>query len=237
VDYRGHGEYTSDECVFKFKKGRPESMSSCCLCSNIASPQLNEIWNKPLLESEHFVVLPSLGSLVEGWLLIVPKKHFLNMGAIPVEFMQELQSVKLSVGHLLKAKYGSVCTFEHGPSKPNKKVGCSVDHAHLHMVPISFDLVQAAAAFMPQDASWVDARPESCRAAFGSGNDYLYVEQPIGCGRIAVHSGFGSQVLRKAIAAGIGKLDRSSWRDYPEIEVVARTIQTLSPVCEGAVSL
>jgi hypothetical protein len=46
-------------------------MSVCCLCSNLVSENSNEVWNRPLFESANFVVLPSLGSLVQGWLLLV----------------------------------------------------------------------------------------------------------------------------------------------------------------------
>jgi hypothetical protein len=46
-------------------------MSECCMCFNLVSARPREVWNTPVLESEHFVVLPSLGSMVPGWVLVV----------------------------------------------------------------------------------------------------------------------------------------------------------------------
>ena len=210
-------------------------MSTCCLCSNLVSEGSNKVWNKPLFESTNFVVLPSLGSLVEGWMLLVPKKHFICMGALPVDLAREMAFMKCAIAARLYRQYGEVCVFEHGPGAVNHEVGCGVDHAHLHMVPLAFELTGAATQFMPTDTKWIDAGWESCRAAFEEGQDYLYLEQPIGVGRIAVHTGFGSQVFRKAIALCLGIPEQFNWRQYPQTEIVARTIQTLRGSTEVAV--
>lgn len=211
-------------------------MSTCCLCSNLVSDGANEFWSRPLFESPNFVVLPSLGSLVEGWVLIVPKEHFISMGALSPDLLCEMDQVKTDVIGTLGRKYGELCAFEHGPCAANRKVGCGVDHAHLHIVPLDFDLVSAARPFMPPEAEWLDATWESCRAAFEKGQDYLYVEQPLGIGRISVHLSFGSQILRKAVAARLGVSEQFSWREYPQIEVVARTIRALGGSTGAAVS-
>lgn len=210
-------------------------MSTCCLCANLVSDELNKSWDKPLFESENFVVLPSLGSLVEGWVLIVPRHHFICMGALPPGLVLEMQRLKAEVCAVLSSQYGELCAFEHGPSIAARSVGCGVDHAHLHIVPVDFDLVEAAAPFLPAEAMWLPAAAESCRAAFEKGRDYLYVEQPIdGEGRIATHANFGSQVFRKAIASVLGMPEQFSWREYPQVQIVARTIRTLSAFCEAA---
>lgn len=199
-------------------------MSACCLCSTRISPVSKEPWNRPLYQTSNFCVLPSLGSLVAGWLLIVPKRHFICMGALSPGLRQELDDLKRRVGAVVRRRYGQVCVFEHGPSRPNHSIGCSVDHAHLHLVPITFDLVDAARSHMPVDAAWGAATLDDCCVAYAKGSDYLYIEQPMGSGLIAVHSNFGSQVFRKAIAARLGRPGRFNWREYPEVDVVARTV-------------
>ena len=201
---------------------------NCCLCSNLASGRAPEAWNNPLFESANFVSLPSLGSLVEGWLLLVPRHHFICMGALPGHLAHEMQTLKDSVRSGLSRKYGDICIFEHGPSAAKRSVGCGVDHAHLHIVPLNFDLVQAAASFLPPNLCWSQANWAGCRAAFQRGDDYLYVEQPPGRGRIAVHEAFPSQVFRKAIAARLGIPEQFNWREHPHTEAVARTIYELS---------
>ena len=206
-------------------------MKNCCLCSNVASGAVEE-WNRPLLESRNFVALPSVGSLVEGWLLIVPKDHYISMGALPVSLADEMQSFKWELASQLGALYGDLCAFEHGPALAERRVGCGVDHAHLHVVPIAFDLADAAAPFLPRYVSWSQAGWDQCRAAYHSGRDYLYVEQPIGAGRIAVHDSFGSQVFRKAIADRLGVPEQFNWREYPQKDLVSRTILRAQKIFE-----
>ena len=59
------------------------SMADCILCSELAVSAEKAPWSAPLVETENFVVVPSLGALVEGWLLIVPKAHHISYGALP----------------------------------------------------------------------------------------------------------------------------------------------------------
>jgi len=203
-------------------------MSDCCLCSNLVSSNPPNSWDKPLFASENFVVIPSLGSLVEGWLLVVPRRHFICMGALPAELVHELEETKVMVARNLRHQYGEVYAFEHGPNMIERPVGCGVDHAHLHLVPLDFDLKSATRSFMPPEAQWKSASWESCQAAFHEGKDYLYLEQPLGTGHIATHTTLGSQIFRRAIATHVGSPQRFNWREYPNVEVISRTIQALS---------
>jgi ATP adenylyltransferase len=171
----------------------------CCLCSNLAAKGSRPSWDEPLFESANFIAIPSLGSIVEGWMLIVPKNHFVCMGALPPLLWEEMEGMKERVSVYLTVKYGNLCAFEHGPGRKGRQIGCGVDHAHIHVVPVNFDLISAS--------------------------DYLYVEQPLGYGRFAVHDQFGSQIFRKAIAARAGFPGEFNWRDYPKLENITRTIQ------------
>lgn len=202
-------------------------MTSCRLCKDLLLQGSAKAWNEPLFESSNFVVLPSLGALVEGWLLLVPKKHFICMGVLPDSVTAEAQEMKRILCSILQQHYGQVCAFEHGPSRPNCSVGCSVDHAHLHVVPVAFDLASAVSPFLPEDARWSEAGVKECQAAFGRGEDYLYLEQPIGAGRIVTHKEFESQLFRRAIAARIGALNQFNWREYPQLPNVLTTINKL----------
>jgi diadenosine tetraphosphate (Ap4A) HIT family hydrolase len=192
-----------------------------------------EPWNKPVFESPNFVVLPSLGALVEGWLLLVPKEHFICMGAVPEPLTSEMEEVKDIIISALQQTYGQVCAFEHGPSATNLSIGCGVDHAHLHIVPLSFDLVSAASSFLPQNLIWSEAGFKECRKTFGRGEDYLYLEQPVGVGRIAVHREFGGQLFRRAISAHIGVPNQFNWREYSQLSNVSATIKKLREMNGG----
>jgi ATP adenylyltransferase len=200
-------------------------MTSCRMCANLGMHTPGDAWDKPLLESENFVALPSLGALVRGWLLLVPRQHYISMGALPGPLVTEMQEMKQLLCSVAQENYGQPCIFEHGPSMANCAVGCGVDHAHLHVVPVPFDLASAVVPFVPADATWSKAGIEECRGAFLSGKDYLYLEQPAGIGRIISHRALGSQLFRRAIASGVGVKNRFDWREYPELPNVMATIE------------
>ncbi|MGH7778778.1 MAG: hypothetical protein ACREQR_03000 [Candidatus Binataceae bacterium] len=199
-------------------------MMACEICSDLSSKE-PAFWNESLFESANFRVLPSLGALVEGWLLLLPKQHAISMGALGDDLIAEMQHVKNLLVSTMERPYSSVCAFEHGPSRANSLVGCGVDHAHLHIVALKFDLFSALQPFLPGDVLWSSASFVECQAAHRRGDDYLYLEQPIGLGRLASHREFGSQLFRRAIAAEIGLPDQFSWREHPQLPNVSATIQ------------
>ena len=96
-----------------------------------------------------------------------------------------------------------------------------------HLVPVHFNIVQSAVHYLPAATLWSPADWANCRRAYDASLDYLYVEQPHGVGQIAVGTGFGSQVLRRAIAAALGRPDEFDWRSHPQSHTIAKTLKTL----------
>jgi ATP adenylyltransferase len=209
---------------------RPANPVPCALCSCIAEPR--DRWDQPLFESQNFVAIPSLGSLVEGWLLVVPRQHLISSGAIAPDLRNEFATFKQEVSARLSSVYGDICAFEHGPCGPSREVGCGVDHAHVHLVPLGFDLVDAANMYVPAGA-WEAASWSECSRVAAEGLDYLFIEQPLGVGRIAVAQKFGSQILRRAIASSIGKPDEFNWRSHRHERNIDKTISTFSSLAVG----
>jgi ATP adenylyltransferase len=116
----------------------------------------SKYYNKPIIESENFLVIPSLGSLIEGWLLIVPKKYHLNISQLSLADMVELEMVIAELGRrfLSMVSKDQFVIFEHGPTLENSVAGCGVDYAHLHWVPTNFDLLNGVKAFLNLDYTW-----------------------------------------------------------------------------------
>lgn len=90
-----------------------------------------------IYESENFYVVPELGALKQGYLMIVPKEHILSVAQFPAYLMPEYHEVCKDVEEmLLKAFNGTVVSFmEHG-SGPSGKTSHkkSIVHAHTHAV-------------------------------------------------------------------------------------------------------
>lgn len=180
-------------------------------------------WDEVLFQTQNFLVVPTVGALVEGWFLIVTKNHFLSMGAINPELRSELLQIKEFVCEAVLECYGDVAVFEHGPSRLGQSVGCGVDHAHLHILPAPRSLIDDIPCVAEASLEWlpVDGM-NSTQGYFLSGTPYLYVEQPLGNASIADATAAPSQLFRKVVAHQIGSPVRFDWRDHPiESNVVA----------------
>jgi diadenosine tetraphosphate (Ap4A) HIT family hydrolase len=136
------GEYISGQ-VFDTKQER------CFLCE-IANHKgfadgamYNQFVEKTVdcivYESENFFVIPELGALKQGYLMIVPKEHHLSVAQFPKDekYIQEYLEVCKDLEVILKETFNcdSVTFMEHGsgPSgiSSHKK---SIVHAHTHVV-------------------------------------------------------------------------------------------------------
>ena len=89
-----------------------------------------------IYESPRFYIVPELGSILPGYLMIVPKNHYLSVAQMPTTLMNEYRQVCEDIEWILNQVYEKEVTFfEHGsgPSglTSHKK---SIVHAHTHLV-------------------------------------------------------------------------------------------------------
>jgi diadenosine tetraphosphate (Ap4A) HIT family hydrolase len=186
-------------------------------------------WDQVLFETDRFVVVPTVGALVEGWLLVVTRESHVCMGAIDNRLRRELRLVIALFTAALRDCYGNVAIFEHGPSCLGQLVGCGVDHAHLHLLPAPGNLVADVATVSSVDLEWRFA--DGLIAAseyFNTDRAYLYVEQPIGRAMIADAGQAPSQLFRRVVANQIGVPEKFDWRANPMESNVIRTHDTLT---------
>jgi diadenosine tetraphosphate (Ap4A) HIT family hydrolase len=113
----------------------------CDICSELQkdkkayfySTYESSISNRIIHETENLYVIPSIGQIVEGYLLIVPKNHYLSIGQMPVKLIAEVEEMKEYVYKHLSKLYKPPIFFEHGSIRETG--GCGVYHAHIHAVP------------------------------------------------------------------------------------------------------
>ena len=89
--------------------------------------------NRIIYETENFFVYPTIGQIVEGYLLILPKEHYLSIGQMPKKFITEVEQIKNFLYKQVSKMYMPPIFFEHGSVK--EAGGCGVYHAHIHVVP------------------------------------------------------------------------------------------------------
>lgn len=188
-----------------------------------------DYYNIHLFETENFVVVPSLGSIVEGWLLIVPKKDHINFSLIDSGLGPELsQLLDLVKSKLRKAYKTEVVVFEHGPIATNCQVGCGVDYAHLHVVPTKFDLLSGVKRFVGLDFEW--QRIAGLHKLIGNPNQessYIYLQHQNSESFLALSDQIPSQLIRKVIASYLGQADRYDWKKFPEYEKIDKTVERI----------
>lgn len=190
------------------------------------------LWDTPIFESESFVVLPTVGALVEGWLLVVPKMPSLCFAHLQTSAFSELESFLSDIVPIVESNYGPVSMFEHGPAATASPVGCGVDHAHLHLVPTKCDLQVGAQQIAP-NVRW--SRVGSFEAVRDRGNDgdgYWFLQQPYGSGgcNVGVCSDGepASQLFRKVIATSLGFPEAFDWKKNSGEDRIAATVETLA---------
>lgn len=184
-----------------------------------------------LYESEHFSVVPSLGSLVEGWVLIIPKEETLNISLLEVTLQNELAQLIQEIESFQRSLFGDTVIFEHGPANKCSKTGCGVDYAHLHMVPFKKNLIDGIRKFLGLNYNWVEIEGISNISKYNKDClDYLYYRSTDNRHYITFYKEFPSQIFRQVIAHFENIPDRYNWREYPENHNILKTMAEFNKI-------
>lgn len=207
---------------------------TCPYCTSLLKSHLGagqvSPWNTVLYESPNFVVVPTLGSLVEGWLLIVSKAHLLCMGALPESHGEELKAVARRTVMAVTRTYQQPTIFEHGPSACSTPMGCGVDHAHLHVVPLGFGLRgRKAAVLSTPELEWhaTDEWFAALRALYNERKQYLFLAEPGAPPMYCTPANVPNQVFRRAVAQLVGKPGAFDYHEDAGEENVLLTVRRL----------
>ena len=139
--------------------------------------------------------------------------------------LNELQALSQSVGELMIKEFGCVTMFEHGAVQPKSTVGCGVDFAHLHLVPINFDLLQGVEKFLDIKYDWekVASLKDAIKTS-EKGIEYLFLTDHLGNSFITRNEKIQSQLFRKVIASYLGTPEKYDWKKFHEIENISKTV-------------
>jgi diadenosine tetraphosphate (Ap4A) HIT family hydrolase len=185
----------------------------------------------PFARNEAYAAIASIGALVEGWTLIVPKEHQFSMRYF-YDDLRFTNFVQLVIPRLV-SKYGAIIAFEHGANMEESLTSCGTDHAHLHLVPFEGSLVPD---FMRSDMKWIRSRPTEIITKAGK-NEYLFYTE-LGLkinwkdpsGFLHILKNPTSQYFRRLIAARIGNVETADYKLYPFMETAKRTRRELVKV-------
>lgn len=125
--------------------------SPCCLCAQIAGDRRHDLVHQHLGDDNYYrrlaeigrdwCAIPSIGALVPGHTLLCPKQHLRSFASLDPDVLDDAATHLTCLIDCLTQTFGnSVQLFEHGNAKHGFRVACSVEHAHLHVVPGAPDL-------------------------------------------------------------------------------------------------
>lgn len=197
---------------------------TCRFCDIINGQYTYPNIDKPFAENKKFVAVASIGALLEGWTLIIPKKHQLSMQKIYNNpFFVDLVNSLLPT---LFCQYGSIVAFEHGATQDKSATACGTDHAHFHLVPTELSLLSD---IFDSGMDWSRCYPSDIEHQT-KGNEYLfYTELNTNStwqnpkGYLHVLKQPYSQFFRRIIANRIGQHDKFDYKYFPFTDTAQHT--------------
>jgi ATP adenylyltransferase len=209
--------------------------SSCRFCDYLErGPDDFEQW-AIVAETEHLVAVPSVGPLVPGWLLVLPKEHVLSFGAVATDRLAVLMADVYRIAEHWQDSFGPLTWFEHGPTEDRSSVGCGVDHAHLHLVPAGqLDLLAGARELFPYLAFREVSGPEAASIPVALGHSYLYLRTENGRSWLAASQDIPSQAFRRVIAHQQGRPDQYDWKAFQRLDAVEATLKLVGRLDSSA---
>ena len=204
--------------------------NSCVFCDPTKTEE------RLIHENEDYYVVATLGQIVGGYVIIVPKAHIPCLGDVSCRGMAEMNLVNTiyKTKRAITLEYFRDCfsltnrvlMFEHGI------VGQTVKHAHLHLLPADVDLTPRVRADFPaaeiQNISAGDLSVQGCYIE--RKEPYLFWSTPDGGGMICWNPPAPPMYLRLITAELLGFPERGNWRDMDRAtdnKLLSETIRRL----------
>ncbi|MFZ5845012.1 MAG: HIT domain-containing protein [Patescibacteria group bacterium] len=158
----------------------------------------------PLFTTENFLVVCDVHPLVEGHLLIIPRKHISCVGEYSEAMFLEFKDLYSQFSYFVKDAYGAVSSFEHGIA------GQTVFHAHTHILPYAGDLLSIIPEGKEKTRAIKDIselrdiyRNEGEYLFFSIDNNYWLVDTNLAVPRF----------FRGRFARALGVPERGNWKE------------------------
>jgi diadenosine tetraphosphate (Ap4A) HIT family hydrolase len=194
-------------------------LEGCKFCYLDSSEQI-------LKETENYFIIPSVGSIVPGYLLLISKLHFPSCGSIDKSLIDEFLKLKSEAKTVLEQAFGKGCIFyEHGRAGSSLTLKQKAEicyHAHLHCVAVDIDLEPEIAKDNKEII--VDNWAEVINLT-DTNPDYLYFENKTKMYFFPVSTYKRPQYLRHLLAKCVDKQDTGDWKQFPKIENMTETVE------------
>ena len=186
------------------------------------------IYDQLLLERGDWLIAPTLGAVISGWVLALPRMRVLSFRDWTAAGGQPAPAVLAEVQSHLGLKANEIIWFEHGPSRAGTLVGCGLDHAHLHiLIRPPFDFAQLSElARSSSELQWFEEPASNAYRSVEGQASYCIA----GSGDWAISAshveGVGSQFFRRLVAALTDNPSSWDYRTAPHLDNIQSTVST-----------
>ncbi len=207
--------------------GLLEMSTDCFICnmSEVAPDQL-PAHDKPVASDRNFVAFPALGQFIEGYLLLSPRQHVLNMGLLSGAETEQFQRFKDKIRRLLSTVYKPPIFFEHGAISPATLPPCCQEHAHLHAIPMT--LIEPPAAVTETLRGKQITSYDEVRRRAQAKQPYFYLQLSDGKQYLYEAGNLPSQFGRRVMAELLGIPDEWDWAVFPHYDNIEKTYRKLN---------
>lgn len=208
-------------------------MCKCEICQEIRDRKStsiilinNGLGERIVLETSNFIVVPTIGSYVLCYFLIIPKKHYTCFAQLPIEYNMELQYITNTLRQFYHEVFGkSYILFEHGSFLTTVGNGKSIVHAHLHAMPAKYTLIDSLCDGNKLDIKlYIQKSMILFNRKIFNQNSYLYVKDSDSKQAIISCADIKSQFLREKTYNIYHDEIGWNWREQPHVDIMRESI-------------
>jgi diadenosine tetraphosphate (Ap4A) HIT family hydrolase len=199
-----------------------EMNATCALCCALHDEQ--KMGGKPKMENIHlhetprFVIMPCIGPLVPGHVLIVGKEHYLSLASMGREAIAEYEELVRVAAQRPPFSTQGILEAEHG-STAAERAGACVVHAHIHLMP---GLQKHSGMF---DGGLKLIKAGTCLLELASiTSPYIFVRGNLRRWCVYEASCLHSQMIRRTLCEVLGR-DDINWKQSPRYDWIESTIK------------
>ena len=193
----------------------------CFFCKEIEDPTQNILRKSRIIyETANFLVFPTVGCFQIGYLLVMPKVHYLCFGELSSDLIDELNEIINRLSDFIQRKEDKKCIiFEHGTRDLSKLTSTSIMHAHIHIMPFDKKVIDylPAGCQLKEIGGFEDLKDES--------DNYLFLKDITGNNYIVTNNNYPSQFFRQIICIIKGIQDCWDWKQYEFMDNMNETIK------------
>lgn len=203
----------------------------CNICNEINNDSINEDGNELhnlirsgetiLWKNKYFTIIPSVGPLNHGHVMIIPNRHIISYHFLSLEERNSLSQIKRVLRKYNQMKFNTNTEFfEHGTGTDNNYCGSCISHAHLHSIPVNYSIKQ----FLNKLNMWKINKDTLYDSNIDVKNGYLLVQDIYYNYWFNNIDIFPSQILRKYYSMYLVENKQWDWRIYPNISLLKGVI-------------